>query len=49
MISPLPPSEAGTKRPVLIAETDPLDVPRTDDEIIEAIRAEKFEQEAARP
>ena len=26
MIPPLPPSEARTKRPVLIAETDPLDL-----------------------
>jgi hypothetical protein len=26
VIPPLPPSEARTKRPVLIAETDPLDL-----------------------
>lgn len=26
MIPPLPPSEAGTKRPVQIAESDPLDL-----------------------
>jgi hypothetical protein len=49
MIPPLPPSESGTKRPVLIAETDPLDVPMTDDEIIESIRAAEFEEKGSRP
>ena len=34
--------------PVRIAETDPLDVPDVE-ELLEAIRAEKFEGEGARP